>query len=244
MLILLLYKGGTAMNNKSGKRRLSGFLRRNGVYLALAVSLLTVGAVVIAGLTRQLANTNEEDSMNAQQQVEQKITGQKDTRTTIFTTTTTAKSNRTTTTTASAPHLYLHPLSNTVQKPFSAEGPLFCETMRDWRLHLGTDFAGKEGQAVKAVTRGKVITVTSDSLWGGVVEIDHGVGVITRYCGVKAIVRVGDTVEMGEHIGDLQTVPCECAQSPHLHLEMWVDGTPIDPVAAIALDVRYADTTD
>lgn len=232
------------MSNKSGKSRLTGFLRRNGVYLALAISLLTVGAVVIAGLTRQLTNTDDNPSMNAQQQVEQKVTGQKDTRTTSTTTSTTTSSRMVTTATTTAPHLYLHPISNTVQKPFSADGPLFCETMQDWRLHLGTDFAGKEGQAVKAVTGGKVVTVTADSLWGGVVEIDHGVGVVTRYCGVKAIVRVGDMVEMGEHIGDLQTIPCECAQSSHLHLEMWVDGAPIDPVAAIALDVRYADTTN
>lgn len=230
------------MKNKGTNSRITNFLRRNGVYLALVISILTVGAVVIAGLTRQLAKPEPEDSLNAQQQVEQKITGQKDTRVTQTTTTTTTVT--TTTTTEEAPHLYLLPLTNTVQKAFSGDGPVYNETMKDWRLHLGADFAGEEGQAVKAATRGKVITVRNDPMWGGVIEIDHGVGVMTRYCGVKAIVRVGDTVEMGEHIGDLQTVPCECAQSPHLHLEMLVDGTPIDPVAAIALDVRYAQTTD
>ena len=133
---------------------------------------------------------------------------------------------------------------NTVQKAFSADGPIYCKTMQDWRLHLGVDFAGEEGQNVKAVTRGTVITVNNDPLWGGVVEIDHGIGVITRYCGVKATVKVGDKVDMGQVIGNLQTIPCECAQSAHLHLEMIVDGMPIDPVAAIALDVRYAETTD
>lgn len=223
--------------------RLAKFLRRNGVYLALAISLLTVGAVVIAGLTRHLSKTESKDSLNAQQQVEQKVTGQKDTRTSK--TSTTASLNTTTSTTvAEAPHLYLLPLTNTVQKAFSADGPVYDKTMQDWRLHPGVDFAGEEGQAVKAVTRGKIVAVKNDLLWGGVVEIDHGVGVVTRYCGVKADVRVGDTVETGEAIGKLQTIPCECAQSAHLHLEMLVDGTPIDPVAAIALDVRYAETTE
>lgn len=231
------------MKNKSTSSRLAKFLRRNGVYLALAISLLTVGAVVIAGLTRQLSKADSDDSLNAQQQVEQKVTGQKDTRTTTTTTTSVTATNSTTTATE-APHLYLLPLTNTVQKAFSADGPAYDETMKDWRLHLGADFAGEEGQAVKAVTRGEVVSVRDDPLWGGVIEIDHGVGVITRYCGVKSIVRVGDTVDMGEHIGDLQTIPCECAQTPHLHLEMLVDDVPIDPVAAIALDVRYADTTD
>ena len=42
----------------------------------------------------------------------------------------------------------------------------------------------------------------------------------------------------------LATAPCECAQPAHLHLEMTVDGQPVDPVAALGLEVRYADTTD
>lgn len=233
---------------RDGNSRFKRFLKRNGVYLALVVSLLAVAAVVIAGLTKQLSQTQSQKSQNAQQQVEQNVTGQKDTRTTTVTTTTTETAAKPSDTAATsvedAPQLYLLPMTNTVQKPYSGDGPLYCETMRDWRLHLGTDFAGEEGQEVKSVTRGEVISVEEDPLWGGVIEIDHGVGVITRYCGVKAIVRVGDQVEAGEHIGDLQTIPCECAQSAHLHLEMEVDGTRIDPVAAIGLEVRYAETTE
>lgn len=232
------------MKSNDDSKRWIRFLHRNGVYIALAISIVAVGSVLIAGLTQKLTKSNQNGSLNAQQQVEQKVTGQKDTRTnrtSVSTTQTVTK--KTTTTTISAPHLYLLPLTNTVQKEFSADGPLYCKTMRDWRLHLGTDFAGEEGQTVKAVTRGTVVTVKNDPLWGGVVEIDHGVGVITRYCGVKATVKVGDKIDMGQAIGNLQSVPCECAQSAHLHLEMIVDGTPIDPVAAIGLEVRYAETT-
>lgn len=229
---------------KGHHSRLTQFFHRNGVYLALLVSLLAVGAVVVAGLTRHLTKPEQKNPQNAQQQVEQPVTGEKDTRTTTSVSTTTSIENSTTGTTAlEAPHLYLLPLTNTVQKPFSSDGPLYCETMRDWRLHLGVDFAGEEGQQVKAVTRGVVIAVVDDPLWGGTIEIDHGVGVITRYCGVKTLVRVGDKVETGQIIGDLQQIPCECEQSPHLHLEMIVDGMPIDPVAAIALEVRYGETT-
>ncbi len=231
------------MKNKSGSNRLVHFLHKNGVYIALAISLFAVGGVLIAGLSKQLTKTDGNE-LNAQQQVEQKVTGQKDTRTTSSTTTSTTLNKQTTTTAVEAPHLYLLPLSNTVQKPFSSDGPLYCQTMKDWRLHLGVDFAGKEGQEVKAVTRGTVTSYVKDPLWGGVIEVDHGVGVVTRYCGVSATVKVGDKVEAGQVIGKLQTIPCECAQSAHLHLEMIVDGTPIDPVAAIALDVRYADTME
>ena len=116
--------------------------------------------------------------------------------------------------------------------------------MQDWRLHYGADFAGEEGQSVKAMAPGTVVSVENDALWGGVIEIDHGLGVVSRYCGAKPIVKVGDAVEGGAPIGDLQTVPCECAQPPHLHLEMLVDGFPIDPVSVITADVRYADSLE
>ena len=235
------------MNQRFGKNsRLTHFLRRNGVYLALVISLLAVGAVVIAGMTRQLTKEDTPQPQNAQQQVEQIVTGEKDTRTTTATTTSTTTTIATTTTNVEedAPYLYLLPLTNTVQKTYSAEAPIYCETMKDWRLHLGADFAGEEGQQVKAVAKGTITSIVNDPLWGGVIEIDHGVGVVTRYCGVKPTARVGDTVTAGEAIGDLQTIPCECVQSAHLHLEMWVDGVPIDPVSAIAREVRYAETTD
>ena len=212
------------MKNDHKSSRLSRFIHRNGVYVALAVSIIAVGGVLVAGVSRQITKTNDNNSLNAQQQVEQKVTNQKDTRTTKEPTTT-LQTTKKQTTTAAATRLYLLPLTNTVQKAFSADGPIYCKTMQDWRLHLGVDFAGEEGQNVKAVTRGTVITVNNDPLWGGVVEIDHGIGVITRYCGVKATVKVGDKVDMGQVIGNLQTIPCECAQSAHLHLEMIVDGT-------------------
>ena len=179
------------MKNSNENGRLAHFLRRNGVYIALAISIIAVGSVLVAGLSRRLTKTNENGSLNAQQQVEQKVTGQKDTRTSASGTSASRVTQKPTTTTVQeTPHLYLLPLTNTVQKPYSADGPQYCKTMNDWRLHLGVDFAGEVGQSVKSVTRGTVRAVKNDPLWGGIVEIDHGVGVITRYCGVKANVAV------------------------------------------------------
>ena len=70
-----------------GRKRVKKFFVRNGIYLVLAFSLLTVTAVIIAGVTERLSKTDEKDSLNAQQQVEQKVTGQSDTRTTSTTST-------------------------------------------------------------------------------------------------------------------------------------------------------------
>ena len=232
--------------SRYGRSRFSNFLRSNGVYLALAASLLAVGGVAVAGLGQQLFHSPTESSAPPEEQVEQNVTGQPDDRTTTttITTTTAATTTATTTTTEKAPDLYVLPLSNTVQKPCSVDAPLYSETMGDWRIHTGADFAGSEGQKVKTVARGTVSAVEQDPMWGGVITVDHGVGVVSRYCGVTPSVRVGDQLDVGDSIGTLSTAPCECALPAHLHLEMTVDGQPVDPVAALGLEVRYADTTD
>ena len=123
------------------------------------------------------------------------------------------------------------------------EALLYSETMQDWRTHSGTDFAGEEGQQVKALTGGTVTSAEESPLWGWVITIDHGVGVVSRYAGVTPTVAVGDSVDVGAVIGSLTDIPCESAQSPHLHLEMTIDGVLVDPVEALAKEVRYADST-
>ena len=143
-----------------------------------------------------------------------------------------------------APELYVFPVSNTVQKAFSATEPVYCDTTQCWKLHLGTDFAGEKGQKVKSLARGTVAKIESDPLWGDVIVIDHSVGVESRYCGVKATVREGDQVGVGDVIGTLGEIPCEVAQSAHLHLEMTIDETAVDPVEVIGKEVRNGETLD
>ena len=222
--------------NRYGTSRFRRFMKHNGVFVALAVSLFAVGSVVVAGVGQSLFHTPDASDTPPEEQVEQNVTGQPDDRTTTTTKTTTKTTTiATTTTTTATPELYVLPLTNTVQKVFSADKPLYSETMGDWRLHTGVDYAGREGQNVKSVARGTVSEITDDPLWGGVIVVDHGVGVVSRYCGVTASVRVGDKMDAGSVLGTLSGIPCESAQSTHLHLEMTVDGQPIDPVTALAI---------
>lgn len=219
-----------------GEHRMRHFLRRYGVYLMLAVSLMAIAAVLVTEIGFGAVGSEPLD-----EPVEQIVTDQPDDR---ITTTTAAPTTTvtTTTTTHKEPELYVLPLTNTVQKPFSADAPLYSETMHDWRIHIGCDFAGEENQTVKATARGTVSEILEDPMWGSVIIIDHGIGVMSRYCGVKPSVSVGDKVEASTPIGTLETIPCESAQTLHLHFEMTLDGVPVDPVEAIALEVRYADS--
>lgn len=141
-------------------------------------------------LCRQPADSS--DSVSDTRPVEQKVSDQPDERKTT-TTTTAATTSAATTTTAPAADLYVLPLGNTLQQPYSGTELLYSVTMQDWRTHEGADFAGEQGQAVKALADGRVTAVESDVFWGERVTIDHGTGVQSTYCGLKPTVKAGDT---------------------------------------------------
>lgn len=125
---------------------------------------------------------------------------------------------------------YDYPVSETVIKGYSEE-LTFDETMGDYRAHAAVDFAGSEGDEVKAINAGIVINTYNDSMLGQVAEIDHGGKLIVRYAGLKSIsVKMGTRVDRGDKIGTLGSVPGESMQDTHLHLEARIDGKLVNPL--------------
>lgn len=124
------------------------------------------------------------------------------------------------------------PLLSEVDKPFSGGDMVQSKTMGDWRVHNGVDFRGTVGDQVRAVNNGVVKAVYDDVLWGTVVEIDHGDGLVARYCGLGkgSTAAVGDKVKINDRIGNLGSVPVESADEVHLHFELRQDGTAVDPM--------------
>lgn len=124
------------------------------------------------------------------------------------------------------------PLLSEVDKPFSGGDMVQSKTMGDWRVHNGVDFRGTVGDQVRAVNNGVVKAVYDDVLWGTVVEIDHGDGLVARYCGLGkgSTAAVGDKVKINDRIGNLGSIPVESADEVHLHFELRQDGTAVDPM--------------
>jgi murein DD-endopeptidase MepM/ murein hydrolase activator NlpD len=61
------------------------------------------------------------------------------------------------------------------------------------------------------------------------VEIDHGLGIHTRYAHLKAIaVKKGDLVDYRAVIGKLGS--SGRSTGPHVHYEVRVDGKAVDPM--------------
>ncbi len=221
-----------------GTSRFKRFIEGRGFYVALAACLLATGGIAVAtfGETLFVSQGKDNTSSPIERPVEQIVTGEPEDRTT----TTTAP---TTTTTASTPaaDLFVLPMGNTVLKPFSDGAPVYSETMKDWRTHDGADFVGEAGQTVRALADGTVTAVSKHPLWGGCVTIDHGLGVLSYYFGVEPTVKQGNVVTVGATIGKLSTSPCESGERDHLHLEMTVDGTRVDPIKTIGREVRMVE---
>lgn len=127
------------------------------------------------------------------------------------------------------------PMEGGTDKPYSGGEMVPSKTMGDWRTHNGVDFKGSVGDPVKAINNGIVKAVYDDVLWGTVVEIDHGKGMLAKYCGFGkgSTVSVGDKVKINDKVGNLGEIPIEKAEGAHLHLEIYENGKLVDPMKAM-----------
>lgn len=127
------------------------------------------------------------------------------------------------------------PMGTDIIKDFSNGEMVQSKTMGDWRVHNGVDFGGSAGNEVVAVADGKITSVYDDSFWGTVVEIDHGNGMMVRYCGLKSgsCLPEGSEIKKYDKIGSLGHIPIEISDEDHLHLEILIDGEYVDPLKAL-----------
>lgn len=107
------------------------------------------------------------------------------------------------------------------------------QTLNNYYVHTGIDYAGEEGAEVYAAQSGTVEAVyTSDVLVGGRIVIDHGDGVKTVYefVEVKEGLKAGDKVERGEVIATIAAATGnEYKDGAHLHFEVLENGKAVDP---------------
>lgn len=94
--------------------------------------------------------------------------------------------------------------------------------------HKGRDYATASGSPIYASASGTVTTVSYNGARGNYVVINHGNGLSTLYQHCSAIyVSAGQSVSAGQNIAAVGTTGA--STGPHLHFEVWVNGTPVDP---------------
>ena len=115
-------------------------------------------------------------------------------------------------------HLFFAPLKGNIVTPYNAA-----------ERHYGVDISAANNTPVNAAYSGTVIFASFTAETGHVIALQHPGGVITVYRNNSALLKhQGDVVRAGEPIayvgaGNKREI------GPYLHLEVWVNGSPVNP---------------
>lgn len=128
---------------------------------------------------------------------------------------------------------FVAPCNGKIQKGHSVTKLVFSETMKDYRTHSGIDISAALGTKVVAYSDGKIISVSDDPLMGKTIKISHDGGLTSVYQNLANTlpdsIKVGAVVKAGDTIGAVgDTAKIECADAPHLHFELLLDGKAIN----------------
>ncbi len=229
-----------------GESKAHRFFSGKGFYIALAVSLIAVGAAAWIGVNSAMSQMKQpEPKVETPQQVEQDEwelppdftvdVPQKDV----------PAENK-----AEAPaepepkpeqptaveQGYIMPLKGEILNPYSGDKVVKSKTLDDWVMHTGVDLAADVSTPVKAISAGTVEEIVNDDLWGTTVTIRHANGITSYYANLKSAVKVtkGQEVKLGDVIGSVgETADIERAEASHLHFGMKQDNEWIDPLSMI-----------
>jgi murein DD-endopeptidase MepM/ murein hydrolase activator NlpD len=95
--------------------------------------------------------------------------------------------------------------------------------------HFGTDLVAGDNNVVVATLDGTVTMANWTLKTGYVIQIQHSNDILSVYKhNAELLKEVGDHVKAGEAIAIIGNSG-ELTSGPHLHFELWRDGTPIDP---------------
>jgi hypothetical protein len=118
----------------------------------------------------------------------------------------------------------------------SAFGRRFHPIYKEWRLHTGQDLSSLPNAGpVIAAAAGTVISTHREPVYGKIVSLRHGNGVVTRYGHLASInpkIIPGARVGIGQRIGIEGSTGTSTGL--HLHFQVEVNGTPVNPVRFMA----------
>lgn len=118
-------------------------------------------------------------------------------------------------------------------------GPRLDPFLSRIAMHTGMDFKAPSGTRVYATAPGTVIKARYSGGYGKMVEIRHSNGLVTRYGHLsRFLVLEGDHVTAGDVIGNVGTTGR--STGPHLHYEVRVDDTAVDPEPFVRAGERLA----
>ncbi|MFN4282613.1 MAG: peptidoglycan DD-metalloendopeptidase family protein [Alphaproteobacteria bacterium] len=102
----------------------------------------------------------------------------------------------------------------------------------EWAVHYGVDMSAPMKTPIFSTGPGRVVAVGYNGSYGLAVDIDHGMGIVTRYGHLsQALVKKGQTVGTRHKIALMGN--SGRSTGVHLHYEIQLNGKPIDPMKFI-----------
>ena len=120
----------------------------------------------------------------------------------------------------------------------SGYGMRFHPVLKYRRMHDGLDFRANVGDQVFATGEGTVKYSGLKGTYGRLIIIDHGYGYESRYAHLSAFakgIRPGAKIKRGDLIG--YSGQSGMVEGPHLHYELYRNGSPIDPINYLFADI-------
>lgn len=102
--------------------------------------------------------------------------------------------------------------------------------------HAGLDLVAPHGSPLRAAAGGRVVFAGTYYAYGLMVDVEHAPGLVTRYAHLSAFapgIRPGAEVSAGALLGKVGRTGR--TTTAHLHLEVRVNGRPVDPKPYLAL---------
>lgn len=122
--------------------------------------------------------------------------------------------------------------SNNVIREYN-EKSVYFKTLNVWKPHTGVDFSGELGEDVNAMSAGAVTKVYDDKMYGKTVEVSLN-DAVCIYSGLGSVeVKEGDSIDAGDKIGVIGTVPFEADSENHIHVAVKISGEYADPLSFI-----------
>lgn len=122
-------------------------------------------------------------------------------------------------------------------RPGSPFGMRFHPILHYWRMHNGQDFGASTGTPIYAAADGIVLKSGPNGGFGNFVLIGHNASINGKYVTTgyahqsRIIVSVGQRVRQGQIVGYVGSTGLSTA--PHLHFEVRLNGTPVNPMAYV-----------
>lgn len=122
----------------------------------------------------------------------------------------------------------LIPLPQTAARITSPFGTRMHPVLNKKMKHNGVDFGSPMNTDIYAAANGKVTVAQYSKSFGNFIMVEHEDGYVTVYAHLESMdVKPGDTVKKGDKIA--LSGNTGRSTGPHLHYEIRLDGTPVDP---------------